>query len=496
MPTHFPGEVRPAAGSGTPKLVYSGGPVISRVQIVAVYWSSVSSTVTGWAPGFFKALVNSAYIDALSEYNTTGQTNGTNQKIERGTFVSAVSITPSTTSTSLQDSDVSSELDAQIKSGKLPAPVLDSGGYTESLYVVFFPPGTSISDQGASSCAAGGFCGYHSSFTYSGNGKSTPYAVIPDQGGGCAQGCGQGAETDLLGSIASHETSESITDEGVGESNYAWLDQTNGEIGDICDPAGGGVGQNAGVGTLDGYTMQNEWSNENKKCELTNPKIGPQGGCTTDTDCAAPTPKCDTTTSTCVACVTSADCSGTTPTCDTTTGTCHACATNADCSGTTPICNATSGACAQCATNADCSNAAPVCTSGTCGGCTSSSDCHDPTHPQCNTGTGACTASAAGGGGADGGASGGGSSGGGIGGGSGSGSGGSIGGGGAGTPPTTVGEDGGASSGGGNSFESGGSGGHGCSVSHEPVSQSFGIAGALFGLAAIARGARRRRAER
>src|SRR5262249_46571778 len=152
-------------------------------------------------------------------------------------------------------------------------------GHTNTIYVIYFAPGISISGGGGSSCVSGGFCGYHGSWSHAG--KSTPYAVIPDMGAGsgCDQGCAPSgaAETVALGGTVSHQMSEATTDEGVAENNIGWYDNNcQGEIGDLCAP-GGGPGVGAGEGTISGAgTVQYEWSNSHKTCELTNASIGPQ----------------------------------------------------------------------------------------------------------------------------------------------------------------------------------------------------------------------------
>ena len=61
-------------------------------------------------------------------------------------------------------------------------------------------------------------------------------------------------------SVASHELTEASTDADVGENNLAWYDDTNGEIGDIC---------NAEQGSIAGYVVQKQWSNKAGACIVT-----------------------------------------------------------------------------------------------------------------------------------------------------------------------------------------------------------------------------------
>ncbi len=128
--------------------------------------------------------------------------------------------------------------------------------------MVHFPPGITIDDgQGGTSCQD--FCAYHGSYTH--GGKSVYYGVIPDQGGPCATGCA--GDPDLFKdtcAVASHEMVEATTDPDVNAT--AWIDATQGEIGDIC------VGQ---LGSAAGYTVQLEWSNKLGACVDHGPAVAP-----------------------------------------------------------------------------------------------------------------------------------------------------------------------------------------------------------------------------
>jgi hypothetical protein len=158
----------------------------------------------------------------------------------------------------VDDTQIADEIDAQINSGTLPAPDADT------LFMTYFPPGITITHGTYRSCAPGGFCAYHS--TYSRHGQSTFYGVIPDnsEGSGCEQGCGSGTAFEKLCTGSSHEMTEAITDAEIGIASGAatgsllgWYDANNGEIGDICE----------GITTLlGGYAVQKEWSNEAKGC--------------------------------------------------------------------------------------------------------------------------------------------------------------------------------------------------------------------------------------
>jgi len=251
-----------------PHLNYYGGRVISNVQVAVVFWTgSVDATTQSQIGGFYTTITNSAYLDMLNEYDTVGLNGladgqpGSNQLIGRGTVIGPYTITPSTNATTIDDTQIQAELQAQIAAHNLSDPATDGSGNVNTLYMVYFPLGYTITLQGLSSCQR--FCGYHG--TYVNNNLSIPYGVMPDLSApGCNGGCGGGPTVfQNLTSVSSHELAESITDTEVGlatvfDRPLAWYDaNSNAEIGDLCNH------QHA---TLSGYTVQTEWSNLRNAC--------------------------------------------------------------------------------------------------------------------------------------------------------------------------------------------------------------------------------------
>jgi len=246
-------------------LTYRGGAVISNVKIVQVLWGSgtyVSNITSSSSPNMgsaYTAMTNSNYIDWLDgDYRTTSDNvsgASTNQHIGRGTFAGKVQITPST-SGNVSDSQIQTELNNQISSGVLPAPDLNT------IYMVNFPSGISISQGTSSSCVGGGFCAYHGNFIR--NSSSVKYGVLPDMGpsSGCASGCGSSTTFNNQTSVASHELIEAVTDADVGTNSLAWYNDAQGEIGDICNAQ---QGSTVGPDGLT-YTVQKEWSNSSAAC--------------------------------------------------------------------------------------------------------------------------------------------------------------------------------------------------------------------------------------
>src|SRR5882672_7140926 len=155
------------------KLKYYGGEVLSNVEIIEVSWNaSVDQTYMTKLQGFYVAIVKSPFIDWMQEYDTIGKTGfadmlaGTNQHIGRGTFGSMVTITPANMKTMLDDNELQVELLAQLTAMKLPQPKLDAGGHVNSLYMIDFPAGISITLEGLKSCQS--FGAYHFTVTYNG----------------------------------------------------------------------------------------------------------------------------------------------------------------------------------------------------------------------------------------------------------------------------------------------------------------------------------------
>ena len=252
-------------------VTYYGGPVVSSVKAVAVYWGpNVNSSVRSAVPSFFTDVLASSYIDLLAEYDTVGLTGqdgqpGSNQRIARGSFGGEAMITPSTTATSLTNTQVESELVAQVAAGHIPPPELDALGNANTIYFVFFPQGTSITFQGTNtSCQQ--WCAVHITVTI--NGHTVPYAMIPDMapGSSCNGGCGTNANfVDNVTMYLGHEIGNVVTDPGISltQTNVgrpqAWIDPQMGEIGSLC---------NQQSGTVAGHTVQKLWSNRQAACVL------------------------------------------------------------------------------------------------------------------------------------------------------------------------------------------------------------------------------------
>ena len=256
-----PNGAGPAAGSGN--LQYYGGPVISNAKVYAVFWGdSVPSETKSKIGPFFANILDSTYMDWLSEYDTNLNAvdgrPGTRQHIGRGSYVGAVTIKPGNTGTDLSDAQVQAELEEQIKANKLPA------SDANSLYMVYFPKGVNITIEGQRSCSS--FCAYHEGFV-SKSGAPIFYGIMPVCGG---FGCGFGDPFKSMSVVSSHEAIEAITDPFPTPGDkpaypQAWNTSDGQEIADLCQSGSGTV---TGHGTSS--AVSGEWDNKTSSC-LTGP---------------------------------------------------------------------------------------------------------------------------------------------------------------------------------------------------------------------------------
>jgi hypothetical protein len=244
--------------SSTAHMVYRGGPVISNVKVFTVYWNAGVPNQSA-LDGFYGTIVNSPYVDWLSEYDTP------TQKIGRGSFIGSYVDPSAPTTTQLTDDAIRQELGKLIDQGSLPAPDADT------LFMMHFPAGVSITMDGAASCQQ--FCAYHSSFVH--GAATVYYGIMPDFSGGCASCGGESTQLDGTTVVASHEVAEAMTDPDIGVANdtqnekmLAWYDDTNDEIGDVCE------GQSA---TVAGYRVTQLWSNQRSSCYAPSPSAGTGG---------------------------------------------------------------------------------------------------------------------------------------------------------------------------------------------------------------------------
>src|SRR6266702_5895437 len=101
--------VAPAAA----QLTYRGGPLLTGVEVVTVYWGAAWNDATAQATAqslnaFFQFVVSSPYIDQLGEYNTP------QQKIGRGRYAGTARVTDTAPGASVTDSAIQQMIEGEV----------------------------------------------------------------------------------------------------------------------------------------------------------------------------------------------------------------------------------------------------------------------------------------------------------------------------------------------------------------------------------------------
>jgi hypothetical protein len=229
-----------AATAPVAQLAHHGGPLLSAVQVQAVFWGDAwqqpaQSALIPQLGQFFTFILQSSLMDLLAEYGVQGKPIG------HGQFLGSVTVTTPALGGTVSDDQIQQALQGWIQDQTVVQP------NPNTLYFVYLPPDVVSTMGNDRSCV--NYCGYHN---HTGNGVY--YAVEPFiTCVGCTFGNGV---LDSLTKVSSHELCEAITDPALD----AWFDDNSGdEIGDIC---------NGGVTNLGGYVIQTEWSNRQGGCVI------------------------------------------------------------------------------------------------------------------------------------------------------------------------------------------------------------------------------------
>jgi hypothetical protein len=257
-----------AADTGDP-LAYYGGPVAHAMTGVIVDWGHhvnpiFTNPVTG-DPGLLSYLAEQSGSPdgiggVLAQYLDTSGMNSANAVTFGGQFT----ITPSTSATTVQDSQVASELTTQIAEGVLPAP---SGDGMSTDYLVLLPAGVTVCDSDG--CSGQAFCSYHGSTQMAG-GVALLYEVLPDDTTGpMTQGCGSGSPLRNQTMYLSHEWEETIDDPLVDDASsfgppLSWYDARCPTDSSLCGEVADKCNQQPTV--EGGWTVQLLWSNLDDAC--------------------------------------------------------------------------------------------------------------------------------------------------------------------------------------------------------------------------------------
>jgi hypothetical protein len=239
VPLIAPHEMAAFAAAPTAHLTNHGGPILTSVQLQAVFWGTAwqqapQSTLIAQLGSFFTFILQSSLMDLLAEYGPIGH----------GQYLGAVNVTTPAIGTTVSDAQIQQALQGWIQGQLVTQPTANT------LYFVYLPPGVVSTNGAESSCTQ--YCGYHNHI----NGQIfyalEPYIICA----GCQFGTGI---FDSLTKVSTHELCEAITDPALS----AWFDDNTGdEIGDIC---------NGNVTTLGGFVVQTEWSNSQNACLLAAP---------------------------------------------------------------------------------------------------------------------------------------------------------------------------------------------------------------------------------
>jgi hypothetical protein len=191
-----------------------GGAVVSNAGFSAIYWNS--ATAAALQSGITNFLTNFSNSDpgmkVITQYSKSG--NAISATLTHEPDV----VDNQTAPRKISDSQIQSYITGLINAGRIP-------GSSNVIYGVYLPQGTQSTMGQYASCRS--YCGYHSSFSYSG--RTILYAVLPYND---CSGCSLSGKTvlDMQTIVTSHEIREAITD-----PVNAWWESASGyEADDKC----------------------------------------------------------------------------------------------------------------------------------------------------------------------------------------------------------------------------------------------------------------------
>jgi hypothetical protein len=241
-----PSEVYPAFKPVPPKLFDYGGPVIATPKLVPVFFANDD------------AMLDAQFEDFIDKVGASPYWSATTAEYGVGPAAASASIkVTDTPSGTIDDTDIQNYLANKLNSEDPLFPKADSN----TVFVIPYPAGVTITSQGATSCVV--FGAYHTSVKLDENhgGIAVPYVVVPR----CPT-MGMSA-IDTLTSDASHELVEASTDPfpetnpaygRVDLPDYAWKLFLGGEACDMCAQQPSAFQKLPGLD----YTVQRCWSNK------------------------------------------------------------------------------------------------------------------------------------------------------------------------------------------------------------------------------------------
>jgi hypothetical protein len=237
----------PAAHPTPPQVVSWGGPVMAAPKVVPIFFSGDDRNMV------------TALEDFAARVGSTDYWAATTSEYGVGPLSSLAPVELSERSrSSLDDRDVQTWLAKKLNSNDPAFPAPDAN----TLYVLHYPAGTTISIGPDQSCVS--FGGYHSNITLDAahGSQHVAYAVIPRCGN-----FGSLTGVDAITGTISHELVEAATDPlpmttpayaDVDEQHGFWSSVLGGgETGDMCAQFPGSFTRFAELP----YTVQRSWSN-------------------------------------------------------------------------------------------------------------------------------------------------------------------------------------------------------------------------------------------
>jgi len=106
----------PRAAAAAPKLTYRNGPLLTNVQVFAIFWgkawqNAANSPLATQMNSFFDFILTSELLDQLSEYSVPGKTIG------HGVRTGSANLITSEPGKSITDTAIQSMLQNEISSG-------------------------------------------------------------------------------------------------------------------------------------------------------------------------------------------------------------------------------------------------------------------------------------------------------------------------------------------------------------------------------------------
>ncbi|HVY47921.1 MAG TPA: hypothetical protein VHB21_18665 [Minicystis sp.] len=242
--TGMGGVAYPAPHPPAPQVQKTGTLVMTAQKIQPVFFQNDDAAFVAQIEDFTSKIGTSTYFpDAAGEYG-----------VGMPTVLAPIQLTEDAPS-SLSDDQIQTWLISKIEAGDGVFPAADD----QTIYVLFYPSGVTISDFGGTSCQS--FGGYHFN-TNLHDGSNAIYAVIPRCQGG------QGVTAmDLVTQATSHELLEAATDPlpetqptygSLDDAHFYWELVVGAEVGDLCSLSPSGYSSLSDMP----YSVQRIWSNE------------------------------------------------------------------------------------------------------------------------------------------------------------------------------------------------------------------------------------------